>query len=109
MATVLDESNVMRGPEATCAGTCLGSELRDAASRVEKGVDKVKEAASETLADGKIAAERFLKHGRYAVEDGAEEVVHQIKCKPVRSLAIAFAAGVALGFLAPRLVKKTQV
>ncbi len=93
MATVLEGSKVGKGPKATCAGTCLGSELRDAGSRVEKGVHKVKEAASETLADGKIAAERLLKHGRYAVEDGVEEVVHQIKRNPVRSLAIAFAAG----------------
>jgi len=109
MATVLDESKAEKSPEATCAGTCLGSELRDAASRLEKGVNKVKEAASETLADSKIAAERLLKHGRYAVEDGVEEAVHQIKRKPVRSLAIAFAAGAALGFLAPRLGRKTHV
>jgi ElaB/YqjD/DUF883 family membrane-anchored ribosome-binding protein len=69
----------------------------------------VKEAASETLADCKIVAERLLKHGRYAVEDGIEEAVHQIKRNPVRSLAIAFAAGAVLGFLAPRLGRRTQV
>lgn len=109
MTTVLDESNVTRGPESTCAGTCLGSELRDAASRVEKRVHKAKEAVSETLADGKIAAERLVKHGRYVVEDGVEEAVHQIKRNPVRSLAIAFAAGAALGLLAPRLGRKTDV
>lgn len=107
MASVFDESNVTRGPEGTCAGTCVGNELRDAAKRVEKGVQKVQEATSETLADGKIAAERLLKHGRYALEDGVEEVVHQIKRKPVQSLAIAFAAGTALGFLLPRLGRKT--
>ena len=108
MATSLDESKVEKGPGATCARTCFGNEVKEMAGRVEKGVNKVKEEISETLEDGKIAAERLLKHGRYAVEDGVEEVVHQIKRKPVSSLAIAFVAGAALGFLVPRLGKKAS-
>ena len=65
-----------------------------------------KEAISEKLEDGRIAAERLLKRSRYAVEDGLEEAAHSIKQHPFSTLAIGFAAGAALGFLVPRLGKK---
>lgn len=106
MATPLDEQKVEAGPEA-CAGTCFANEFRDMAARVEKGVKQVKTTASETLEDGKVAAERLLKRGRYAVEDGVEEAAHQIKRNPLTALAIAFAAGAALGLLAPRMGRKS--
>lgn len=70
------------------------------------GLENVKTAVSEKLEDGKIAAERLLKRGRYAVEDCMSETAHEIKHHPVSSLAIAFVAGAALGFLVPRSVKK---
>jgi len=77
------------------------------AEKIEKGVNGLKAAVSETLEDGKMAAERLLKRGRYAVEDCMAETAHSIKHHPVSSLAIAFAAGAALGFLVPRAIKKS--
>lgn len=68
-------------------------------------LDDAKDAVSAKLEDGKFAAERMLKRGRYAAEDGLEEAVHNIKRNPLGSVAIAFAAGAALGFLAPRVTK----
>lgn len=85
---------------------CLGTDLKEATKRFEKGLNDSTTAVCEKLKEGRIAAERLLKHGRYAVEDGIEEATHQIKHHPLGSLAIAFAAGAALGFLIPHLGHK---
>jgi hypothetical protein len=89
-----------------CAGTCFGTEIQEAAKLVEKGLNDSKAAVSATLEDGKIAGERLLKRGRFAVEDGISEAAHNIKRHPFGFLAIAFAAGAALGFLAPRSARR---
>jgi ElaB/YqjD/DUF883 family membrane-anchored ribosome-binding protein len=91
-----------------CGGKCLGTDLKETAKRFEKGLNDSKAAVSEKLEEGRIGAERLLKHSRYAVEDGIEETVHQIKRHPLRSLAFAFAAGAAVGFLVPHLSHKTH-
>jgi hypothetical protein len=96
MGTILTESKIEKP-------TCLGTDMKEAAKRVEKGLNDSKAAVSAKLEDGRIAAERFLKHSRYAVEDGIEDASHQIKRNPLGSLAIAFAAGAALAFLVPHL------
>jgi len=110
MTSVLDETKFESGAEVRvgCAGTCFGCEAQEAVKRIEKGVSDAKAAVFETLDDGKFAAERLLKRGRYALEDGVEETAHQIKRHPFGSLAIAFAAGAALGLLAiaPRSARK---
>jgi ElaB/YqjD/DUF883 family membrane-anchored ribosome-binding protein len=110
MDTVLAESKIEKTnkAQASCGGACLGSEIKEAAKRVEKGLNDSKEAVSAKLEDGRIAAKRFLKHSRYAAEDGIEEIAHQIKRHPLSSLAIAFATGAALGFLAPHVGKNSQ-
>ena len=109
MDTVLAESKIKKDTEARagCAEVCL-TDMREAAKRVEKGLNDSKAAVSAKLEDGRIAAERLLKHSRYAVEDGIEEATHQIKRHPLGSLAIAFAAGAALGFLVPHLGNNRQ-
>jgi ElaB/YqjD/DUF883 family membrane-anchored ribosome-binding protein len=108
MNTVLDESKVERGAEvrAESAATCCGHDVQKIGKRIEEAVNDAQAAVSATLDDGRIAAERLLKRGRYAVEDGIGETAHMIKRHPVSSFAIAFAAGAALGLLAPRFGKK---
>jgi hypothetical protein len=79
-----------------------GNRQRDedeVARRIEKGINDLKTAVSEKLEDGKIAAERLVRHGRYAMEDGLSELAHTIKRHPVSFLWIAFAAGAACGIL----------
>ena len=107
MKTAVEEPRAERVHvcSGACAATC-GKEVREAAERVEKGVNHAKAAVAETLDDGAAAARRLLKRGRYAVEDGLEEAAHNIKQHPFRSLAIGFAAGAALGLLAPRFGRK---
>lgn len=78
MDTFTTEPNTARSTEARGGGTCLGTDLKEAAKRFEKGLNDSKAAVSESLEESRIAAERLLKHGRYAVEDGIEETVHQI-------------------------------
>ncbi|MGD1093959.1 MAG: hypothetical protein ABSB35_18480 [Bryobacteraceae bacterium] len=106
MKSVLDEPKVEPETEVRAKCTCGGLDAEEVSKRIEKGMNDVKAAVSEKLEDGKIAAERLLKRGRYAVEDCMTETEHQIKHHPVSSIAIAFAAGAALGLLVPRPVKK---
>lgn len=110
METFAPDASAERSTEAqaACEGTCLGTDLKEAARRFEKGLNDSKAAASAKLKDARIAADRLVKLTRYAVEDGIEETTHQIKRHPLGSLAIAFAAGAALGFLIPRLGHNTD-
>jgi len=83
MKSALAEPRAERAPSASCGGcgtcpTCLAKEIKEAARRVEKGVNQAKAAVSETLEDGVVAARRLLKRSRYTVEDGLEEAAHSI-------------------------------
>ena len=73
-----------------------------------KSVDRAKAAVSDTIEDGKMAAERLLKRGRYAVEDSVEERIHDIRRKPMKAVAVAFTSGLGIGFLLSCLLKKTH-
>jgi hypothetical protein len=108
MKSVFEETDVEKGAAgASCGANCrCGQEAADLAKRLEKGVNDAKAAVSAKLEDGKIAAERLVKRGRYAVEDGISEAAHNIKRHPFGSLAMAFAAGAALAFLVPRATKR---
>jgi ElaB/YqjD/DUF883 family membrane-anchored ribosome-binding protein len=107
MNGVLEESKFESGSKVRAAGAgACGYNAREVAKRIEKGVNHAKAVVTEKLEDGKIAAGRLLKRGRFAVEDGIEETAHSIKHHPFSSLAIAFAAGATLAFLVPRLGKK---
>jgi ElaB/YqjD/DUF883 family membrane-anchored ribosome-binding protein len=108
MKEVLDESKVESASEARkgCACTCCAHDASELGKRMERAVDDAKAVVSAKLEDGKFAAERLLKRGQYAVEDGLEEAAHNIKRNPFGSLAIAFAAGAALALLVPRATKK---
>ena len=86
MESSFDGSEVLRGAAA---------QLRDA-----------KAAVAETLDDSPLAARRLLKRSRYADEEGLEDTIHNIKRHPLGSLAVAFAAGAAVGILVPRLGRK---
>jgi len=67
--------------------------------RLGKSADKAKTAVADTIEDGKMAAERLLKRGRFVVEDNVAESVHRIRRNPVISVALAFTAGLISGFL----------
>lgn len=106
MKGVLEETTAETGSEARRGRAGCGQDARELGKRIERAVDDAKDAVSAKLEDGKFAAERLLKRSRYAAEDGLEEAVHTIKRNPLGAVAIAFAAGAALGFLVPRVTKK---
>jgi len=101
MGTILTESKIDKTAR-------LGADVKKAAKRAEKGLNGWKASVSANLEDGKIAAERLLKRGRYALEDGIEETAHQIKRNPLGSVAVAFAAGAAMALLVPHLGKNNH-
>lgn len=101
MNAILSEERTKLAAHAACP-----EEMQEMAQRFEKGVQDVKAAVTAKYEDGKFAAERLLKRGRFAVEDGVEEAAHAVKRNPFGALAVAFTAGAVLGFLVPRAVKR---
>jgi len=100
MKTAMEEPVINGSPAPQTNGTCQRDEDEAEIARgIERAINDAKESISEKLEDGKAAAERLLKHGRYAVEDGLSELTHQIKKHPIGFLGIAFAAGAVLGLL----------
>lgn len=103
-------------------GKCFGAEVKEMTDQVEKAVFRAKAAVSDKIGavsgrigamsdkigDGRIAAERMLKRGRYAMEDGVDTAVRQVKRNPVRSVLVAFAAGAMVGLLAPHLGRRNR-
>ena len=89
MAAILVEEEVERKPEGVCAG------------------GRAKAAFFDKVEDGRIAAERFVKRGRYVFEDGLEEAAHKVKREPFKFVAMAFAAGAFFGFVMPRFGKRS--
>jgi len=73
-----------------------------------KNVGRAKAAVSDTIEDGKMAAERLLKRGRYAVENTLEQRIHEIRRKPMKAVALAFTSGLVVGSLVSCLRKRPQ-
>ena len=73
-----------------------------------KNVDRAKAAVSDTIEDGKMAAERLMKRGRYAVENTLEQRIHEIRRNPMKALALTFTSGLVVGFLVSCLRKRPQ-
>ena len=94
-------TNGVTGSEASRTCQWEADEV-EIATRIERSISAAKASISEKLDDGKFAAERLLKHGRYAIEDRVSELAHKIKKHPVGSLGIAFAAGTIVGLLLSR-------
>ena len=92
MSAILVEPKAERKPGAACFG---------------KSAREAKAALFGKMEEGKIAAERFVKHGRYAVEDAVAEAAHAVKREPFKSLAFAFAAGAFLGFIMPKFGRRS--
>jgi len=91
--------------------TSTSDELTAAKEKVQllgKSVERAKAAVSDTIEDGKMAAERLLKRGRYAVEDSVVERIHQIRREPLKAVAVAFTSGLVVGFLVSCLRKRPQ-
>jgi len=100
MKSVMDEP-VTNGSNAPPTNrSCRQDEDEDEAEiarRIQQSVDDAKATISATLEDTKVAAERLMRHGRYAVEDRVSELGHNIKKHPIGFVGIAFAAGAVLG------------
>jgi hypothetical protein len=96
--TVTDEPRTKRATNAKTENGWRQDE-DEVARRIEKGINDAKAAFSAKLEDGKFAAERFMRQGRYAVEDSLSELTHTIKRHPMSFLGVAFAAGTTFGLL----------
>jgi ElaB/YqjD/DUF883 family membrane-anchored ribosome-binding protein len=86
----------------------FGMEVREMTDQVGKAVHRAKTAMSGKIDDGRIAAERLFKRSCYAMEDGVDTAVRQVKRNPVSSVLIAFAAGAMVGLLAPHLGRRNR-
>lgn len=89
-------------------GKLFGGGINDMTDQMEKAVNRAKAAVSEKIDDGRVAAERLLRRGKYVFEDGVDAAVHQVKRNPVNSVLIAFAAGALVGLVVPRLGRRSR-
>ncbi len=103
MKTVMEEPVTNRGSAPQTDRACRQDEDEAEIARgVERAINEAKESISDKFEEVKTSAERLLKHGRYAAEDGLSELTHQIKKHPLGFLGIAFAAGAVFGLLMSR-------
>jgi ElaB/YqjD/DUF883 family membrane-anchored ribosome-binding protein len=79
----------------------VSSELKAPAAAPWHGniVGRAKAAISDKIEDGNIEAKRLLRRGRYAAEGAVEQSAHVIRRSPMRSVALAFSAGMMIGFV----------
>jgi ElaB/YqjD/DUF883 family membrane-anchored ribosome-binding protein len=70
-------------------------------------VSKAKVLIDDVLEDGKRKAERMLRRGVVATEDGVEDTTYFIKRHPWQSVGTAFGVGAGLGMLAGWLGTRT--
>ncbi|HEU5254821.1 MAG TPA: hypothetical protein VFU28_02460 [Vicinamibacterales bacterium] len=68
-----------------------------------KGAVRMKVTIAERIEDDVNKARRAVKHGYRAAEDFVEDTTHRIKREPLRSVGVIFIAGMALGWLLPRV------
>ena len=100
MKNVLDEPVTNGSSAAQREDACGLDEVEtEIARKIEEGINEVKAAFYQKLEYRRLRAERLLKHGQYAVEDGVSELAHKIKRNPISFLGIAFAVGAACGLL----------
>jgi ElaB/YqjD/DUF883 family membrane-anchored ribosome-binding protein len=67
---------------------------------VGEEASRLKTAASHAIEDAVTEGKRFAKRSRYAAEDLMEDAAHRVKRDPLRSVALGFAIGLAMGALA---------
>lgn len=114
MNALAEETTIHAEAETHAKGACscgmhapdMAKVTEEMTKRFERGFKDAKFAVTDKLEDTRHEAERFVKRGRYAFEDAMTESVHQMKRHPGTTLAVAFAAGAALGFMMPRFGTK---
>lgn len=99
MRATLDEPAVNRGTANQTDNCRQDEEAAEMARKIERGIDEASAAISEKIEEGKFAAERLIRHSRYAIEDRLTDLTHAIKRHPIGFVALAFAAGSAVGLL----------
>jgi ElaB/YqjD/DUF883 family membrane-anchored ribosome-binding protein len=60
-------------------------------------VKRVKEAVSDAVDNGVVAAKRAVRQGRRAAEDLVDDAEYRIKQRPFSALGASFGIGIGLG------------
>ncbi len=73
------------------------------ANTAETETARLKTVVADALEDGVHAARRAMKHGLFVAEDLMDDAAHEVKRHPLEAVAttsiMAFAAGVAVGWI----------
>jgi ElaB/YqjD/DUF883 family membrane-anchored ribosome-binding protein len=69
---------------------------------------RLKVRAAHAVEDTMVEARRLAKKGRYAAEDMVDDAAYRIKRDPLRSVAITFAIGLAIGALTGWLAGRNE-
>jgi ElaB/YqjD/DUF883 family membrane-anchored ribosome-binding protein len=68
-----------------------------------KGAVRMKTAIADAIEDSMYTARRAMKHGYRATEEILDDSTRRIKRDPLRAVGLCFVAGLAAGWLLPRL------
>jgi ElaB/YqjD/DUF883 family membrane-anchored ribosome-binding protein len=90
----------MKADNLTRAGEQVKANVAEIAEKARDLTEKVKERWDDTYHD----IERSVRRAKVAAEEGVDEVRHQIKARPLTSVASVAAGAFALGLLAGILV-----
>ena len=84
-------------------GKSTGFKLANLTAKAAEG----KLLAEDLVEMGKRKAQRMIRHGYEATEDCLDETTHYIKHNPWQSVGVALGIGVALGFIAGMLSRRS--
>jgi ElaB/YqjD/DUF883 family membrane-anchored ribosome-binding protein len=94
----MEESIMEQNEKGSLLGKAM--DVGERLTEVKDEASRLKTAASHAIEDAVTEAKRFAKRSRYAAEDLLEDASHRVKREPLRSVALGFAVGLAVGALA---------
>ena len=71
----------------------IGDQIEDTAQKASQAVS----AAADALEESVITARRMAKRGKYAAMEFLEDTRKHVKLRPIETIAVTFAAGIATG------------
>ena len=102
-----------QGPESstTTAGAVdrvlkAAAAVTDLGQQASRMTTAAGDAMSAALEDGKVAARRAVKRGYNRAEDLIDEASYRVKRSPLQSVGIGFGAGLLIGAIVTRLLRR---
>jgi ElaB/YqjD/DUF883 family membrane-anchored ribosome-binding protein len=80
----------------------MGEQIDETAQKVSRAAS----AVADAFEDGVITARRMAKRGEVAAEELIDDTRKHVKNRPLESMAVIFAAGIAAGAVIGLLIRR---